>query len=115
MPIGLAGVMRRRTKWIVAGGAAAFVLTPVAGVYSSTAWDAELPQTGVVLDAEVANQARLRQASTKPTPSPTATASTKAKAEPTGKKTVSAATPISPKTAPTANTPTSPNSPNSPG
>lgn len=120
--------MRTRTKWIVAGGAAAFVLTPVAAVYSSTAWDADLPQTGVVLDAEAANQARATQASMRPHASPTTKASTEATTEPSGKKTVSAPSPVSPKT-PATKKPTtkkttktwtdgsadSPDSPDSPG
>jgi hypothetical protein len=112
--------MRTRTKWIVAGGAAALVITPVAAVYGSPTPDAELEQSGLVVDAEAANRAKL--ARTTPTPAataateaaaardstakPRATAKPSTKSEPSGKKTVSAASPISPK---------SPRSPDTPG
>jgi hypothetical protein len=106
--------MRTRTKWVVAGGAAAFVLAPLVSVYGSTALDTDLQQSGVVVDADAANQARAARtrteaAKTQPTGSaePTVSPSTKASKktpeataspEPKGKKTVSAASPVSPKT-----------------
>ena len=114
--------MRTRTKWIVAGGAAALVITPVVAVYGSPSMDGDLEQRGLVIDGEAANQARAARA----TPTPTATAkakaeetaptkakptakpttaaepTTKKKKEPVGKKTVSAASPISPKSPDTA-------------
>ena len=104
--------MRTRTKWVVAGGAAALVITPVVAVYASPTTDAGPEQRGLVIDAESANRARADRAT--PTASPTPSATTKAKAkakptaeaEPSGKKTVSAASPISPK---------SPKSPDTPG
>jgi hypothetical protein len=120
--------MRTRTKWIVAGGAAALVITPVAAVYGSPTIDGELEQRGLVVDAEAANRARATRLT--PTPAATAPADTRAestaestakaaatakpsptaraskKSEPSGKKTVSAASPISPK---------SPKSPDTPG
>ena len=105
--------MRTRTKWVVAGGAAALVITPVVAVYGSPTADAGPEQRGLVIDAEAANRARADRVT--PTASPTPSATTKAKAkaakptaadEPSGKKTVSAASPISPK---------SPKSPDTPG
>ena len=105
--------MRTRTKWVVAGGAAALVITPVIAVYGSPTADAGPEQRGLVIDAEAANRARADRVT--PTASPTPSATTKAKAkakstkpaaEPSGKKTVSAASPISPK---------SPKSPDTPG
>jgi len=105
--------MRTRTKWVVAGGAAALVITPVVAVYGSPTADSGPEQRGLVIDAEAANRARADRVS--PTASPTPSATTKAKAkaakptapdEPSGKKTVSAASPISPK---------SPKSPDTPG
>jgi len=105
--------MRTRTKWVVAGGAAALVITPVVAVYGSPTADAGPEQRGLVIDAEAANRARAERVT--PTASPTPSATTKAKAkakttkptsEPSGKKTVSAASPISPK---------SPKSPDTPG
>ena len=105
--------MRTRTKWVVAGGAAALVITPVIAVYGSPTADAGPEQRGLVVDAEAANRARAERVT--PTASPTPSATTKAKAkakstkptaEPSGKKTVSAASPISPK---------SPKSPDTPG
>ena len=105
--------MRTRTKWVVAGGAAALVITPVIAVYGSPTADAGPEQRGLVIDAEAANRARVDRVT--PTASPTPSATTKAKAkakstkptaEPSGKKTVSAASPISPK---------SPKSPDTPG
>jgi hypothetical protein len=106
--------MRTRTKWVVAGGAAALVITPVIAVYGSPTAGAGPEQRGLVIDAEAANRARADRV-TPPTASPTPSATTKAKAkakstkptaEPSGKKTVSAASPISPK---------SPKSPDTPG
>jgi hypothetical protein len=122
--------MRTRTKWIVAGGAAAFVLAPIVSVSGSTALDADVQQSGVIVDAEAANRARAARTTTgaaqpqptgsadpaaDPTPKATKKATTKkattkkpsadASLEPTGKKTVSAATPVTP------NTPVSPVSP----
>ena len=105
--------MRTRTKWVVAGGAAALVITPVIAVYGSPTADAGPEQRGLVVDAEAANRARAERVT--PTASPTPSATTKAKAkakstkptaEPSGKKTVSAASPIRPK---------SPKSPDTPG
>jgi hypothetical protein len=105
--------MRTRTKWVVAGGAAALVITPVAAVYGSPTADAGPEQRGLVIDAQAANRARTDRMT--PSASPTPSATTKAKAkpakptatdEPSGKKTVSAASPISP---------TSPKSPDTPG
>ncbi len=105
--------MRTRTKWVVAGGAAALVIMPVVAVYGSPTADAGPEQRGLVIDAEAANRARAERVT--PTASPTPSATTKAKAkakttkptsEPSGKKTVSAASPISPK---------SPKSPDTPG
>ena len=114
--------MRTRTRWIVAGGAAAVGLTPIAAVYGSTPLDDGLQRTGVVLDAEAANRARAERTATEAaaratgsaTPTATATAApkavkkpaAKASVEPSGKKTVSAASPVSPRTS------TSPVSPN---
>ena len=113
--------MRTRTKWIVAGGAAALVITPVVAVYGSPSMDGDLEQRGLVIDGEAANQARA--ARTTPTPKATTEAkakdttpakatptakpktaepNTKKKKEPVGKKTVSAASPISPKSPDTA-------------
>jgi len=119
--------MRTRTKWIVAGGAAAFVLAPIMSVSGSTALDEDVQQSGVIIDAEAANRARAARTTTEaaqpqptgsadpaadPTPKATKKATTKkattkkssaeASLEPTGKKTVSAATPVTP------NTPVSP-------
>lgn len=106
--------MRTRAKWFIAGGAAAFVLTPVAAVSGSTTLGDDLPQRGLVVEAQAVS-------STKPSASPTAKKETtkkgtakgvaKEKKEPTGKKTVSAASPVSPHTAPSPQTPASPNSP----
>ena len=105
--------MRSRTKWVIAGGAAALVITPVVAVYGSPTTEAGPEQRGLVIDAEAANRARADRVT--PTASPTPSATTKAKAkaptsaasaEPSGKKTVSAASPISPK---------SPKSPDTPG
>jgi hypothetical protein len=107
--------MRTTTKWVVAGGAAALVITPVVAVYGSPTADAGPEQRGLVIDAEAANRARADRVT--PTASPTPSATTKPKpkakapkptasAEPSGKKTVSAASPISPK---------SPKSPDTPG
>jgi len=105
--------MRKRTKWVIAGGAAALVITPVVAVYGSPTTEAGPEQRGLVIDAEAANRARAERVT--PTPSPTPSATTKANAkapktdasaEPSGKKTVSAASPISPK---------SPKSPDTPG
>lgn len=113
--------MRTRTKWIVAGGAAALAITPVVAVYGSPSMTGDLEQRGLVIDGEAANRARA--ARTNPTPKATAEAkakettpakatptakpktaepTTKKKKEPTGKKTVSAASPISPKSPDTA-------------
>jgi hypothetical protein len=113
--------MRTRTKWIVAGGAAALAITPVVAVYGSPSMTGDLEQRGLVIDGEAANQARA--ARTNPTPKATTEAkakettpakatptakpktaepTTKKKKEPTGKKTVSAASPISPKSPDTA-------------
>lgn len=111
--------MRTRTKWIVAGGAAALVISPVAAVYGSPTLDAELEHRGLVVDAEAANRAKAARGTPTPaatTPGRTATASEATatpgptakqskKSEPSGKKTVSAASPISP---------TSPKSPDTP-
>lgn len=126
----LAGVMRSRTKWVVAGGAAAFVLTPVVAVVGSTALETDLQQNGVIVDAAVANQARAERAAaaaakaqsdgsaqqtTKPGDKSAAQKKEKAEkakaekekaekakaekakatTEPTGKKTVPAASPVS--------------------
>ena len=107
--------MRNRTKWIVAGGAAALVITPVAAVYGSPTTAANPDQRGLVVDAEAANRARAARVTPTPTANPSATAKAKAttpstkaddSAKPTGKKTVSAVSPISPK---------SPKSPDTPG
>lgn len=90
--LGLGGIMRTRTKWMVAGGAAAFVLAPAAALYgptASTVLDTDLQHRGVVIDVRVANDARV-------TPAPSAPAKATEPAEPAGKKTVSAATPTSP-------------------
>jgi hypothetical protein len=113
--------MRTRTKWIVAGGAAALAITPVVAVYGSPSMTGDLEQRGLVIDGEAANRARA--ARTNPTPKATTEAkakettpakatptakpktaepTTKKKKEPTGKKTVSAASPISPKSPDTA-------------
>jgi hypothetical protein len=113
--------MRTRTKWIVAGGAAALAITPVVAVYGSPSMTGDLEQRGLVIDGEAANRARA--ARTNPTPKATTEAkakettpakatptakpktaepTTKTKKEPTGKKTVSAASPISPKSPDTA-------------
>jgi hypothetical protein len=114
--------MLTRTKWVVAGGAAALVITPVVAVYASPTADAGPEQWGLVIDAEAANRARAERVaptaapntptvSTTPTVSATPTATAKpaieptGSDEPTGKKTVSAVSPISP---------TSPKSPKSP-
>lgn len=102
--------MRTRTKWFIAGGAAAFVLAPVAAVSGSTTLDDDLPQRGLVIEAQAASTA-------KPSAGPTAKkdttkASKKATKEPVGKKTVSAASPVSSHTAASARTPVSPISSN---
>lgn len=115
--------MRTRTKWIVAGGAAALVITPVAAVYGSPTIDGELEQSGLVVDAEAANRARAARvtpspaanaptvagtgstAQPSPTAKPTPTAKPSKKSEPSGKKTVSAASPISPKSPKSPDTP----------
>lgn len=121
--------MRTRTKWIVAGGAAALVITPVAAVYGSPTLETELEQGGLMVDAEAANRARAARVTPTPAASAPATsadgsgstarpparadAAPSAKAatkdEPSGKKTVSAASPVSPKS------PRSPKSPDTPG
>lgn len=114
--------MRSRTKWIVAGGAAAVVLAPITTVLGSAPVDDQPRSTGVVLDAEAANRARAARVTTEPaarpssapkaTKKPTARATKKASkptAEPTGKKTVSAASPVS------SHSPISPVSPDTPG
>ncbi|HEY5787183.1 MAG TPA: hypothetical protein VIT65_20645 [Microlunatus sp.] len=107
--------MRSRTKWIVAGGAAALVITPVVAVYGSPTMVDGPEQRGLVIDAEAANRARVERVTTTASPTPSATMKAKAtkpaaepsaEAEPTGKKTVSAVSPISPK---------SPKSPDTPG
>ena len=105
--------MRTRTKWVVAGGAAALVITPVVAVYGSPTVDAGPEQRGLVIDAEAANRARVDRVTPSASPTPSATTKAKAKAAeqtasegPSGKKTVSAASPISPK---------SPKSPDTPG
>jgi hypothetical protein len=112
--------MLTRTKWVVAGGAAALVITPVMAVYASPTADAGPEQRGLVIDAEAANRARAERvaptaAPTTPTVSATPTATAKpaieptGSDEPTGKKTVSAVSPISP------TSPKSPKSPDTPG
>lgn len=102
--------MRTRAKWFIAGGAAAFVLTPVAAVSGSTTLDDDLPQRGLVIEAQAVSTVK---PSAGPTAKPSKTEpSGKAKKEPAGKKTVSAASPVSPHTAPSPKTPASPNSPN---
>lgn len=107
--------MRTRTKWIVAGGAAALVITPVAAVYGSPTLETDLEHSGLVVDAEAANRARAARATPTPTTRPPARAdaapsTTAAKEkEPSGKKTVSAASPVSPRS------PRSPKSPDTPG
>jgi hypothetical protein len=119
--------MLTRTKWVVAGGAAALVITPVVAVYASPTADAGPEQRGLVIDAEAANRARAERVAPTAAPTvsavptvsatPTATAAAKAKPaikptgsdEPTGKKTVSAVSPISP------TSPKSPKSPDTPG
>ena len=104
--------MRTRTKWLIAGGTAAFVLTPVAAVSGSTTLDDDLPQQGLVVDAQPVGNASTGTKSR--TSEETAAPRSDGKAvltEPSGKKTVSAASPISPRTAPSPKTPASPNSP----
>jgi len=116
--------MRTRTKWLVAGGAAACVLAPVVAVSASTSLDQSLERGGVVVDADLANRARADRLAAAARPDPTASpAPNTAKAsvvkakeptvrptkEPAGKKTVSAETPVSPHSA------TSPVSPKTPG
>ena len=107
--------MRSRTKWVIVGGAAALVITPVVAVYGSPTTEAGPEQRGLVVDAEAANRARAERVTPTPTPTPSVTkkaeatkptAEPSAKAEPKGKKTVSAVSPISPK---------SPKSPDTPG
>ena len=93
--------MRSRTKWVIAGGAAALVITPVVAVYGSPTTEAGPEQRGLVIDAEAANRARAERVTPTPTPTPSATTKAKPKAptptqpaaEPTGKKTVSAVEP----------------------
>ncbi|MFT4166361.1 MAG: hypothetical protein QM650_14070 [Microlunatus sp.] len=104
--------MRTRTKWFIAGGAAAFVLTPVAAVSGSTTLDADLPQHGLMIEAQAAGTT---QPSAKPTAKKNTTTAvakgTKETKEPTGKKTVSAVSPVSPHTAVSPRTALSPKSP----
>jgi hypothetical protein len=107
--------MRTRRKWIVAGGAAALVMTPVVAVLGSPTMDADLEQHGLVVDAEAANRARVERATPTGTPTanaeakavakPSPTAKPEAPAKPSGKKTVSAASPVSPKTPKSPDTP----------
>ena len=105
--------MRTRTKWFIAGGAAAFALTPVAAVSGSTTLDADLPQHGLVIEAQAADTAAQPSAKPEAKKNPTkgVAKGTKETKEPTGKKTVSAASPVSPHTAASAKTPVSPDSP----
>jgi hypothetical protein len=107
--------MRSRTKWVVAGGAAALVISPVLAVYGSPTTNSGPEQRGLVIDAEAANRARSERLNPTPAATPSVTAKAKAAkpvtkpdaaAKPTGKKTVSAVSPISPK---------SPKSPDTPG
>lgn len=112
---------------MVAGGAVAFALAPVATVYGSTPLDEDLHRGSVVIDAEAANRARAARMTEGGRAQPSAVASPsaepnaqttpkaskkpsgKAAAEPTGKKTVSAASPVSPHI---GVSPVSPNTPN---
>lgn len=101
--------MRTRTKWFIAGGAAAFVLTPVVAVSGSTTLDDNLPQHGLVIEAQAASSAK---PSAKPTAKKAAAKDAKKETkEPAGKKTVSAASPVSPHTAASPKSPVSPESP----
>jgi hypothetical protein len=83
--------MRTRTKWIVAGGAAAFVLAPIVSVSGSTALDADVQQSGVIVDAEAANRARAARTTTGAA-QPQPTGSADPAADPTPKATKKATT-----------------------
>src|SRR6478672_8018376 len=79
--LGCAGVMLTRTRWVMAGGAAALVITRVVAVYGSPTADADPEQRGLVIDAEAANRARAERVA--PTAAPAAPAAPTASATPT--------------------------------